>query len=201
MKNGEKTLVSSKKYYIITAVVIFCGILAALLYPMLTQAHAEVVYLRTSFPAQIQTEVVEYDPVYPEHDEADLDPEQRLVSMLQKDDLQVIYEKMEDTEKWHVVRMKVTGYCSCRKCCGKFSDGKTANQHRIRKGDVFVAADKRYSFGTEMIIPGYNQTQPVQVLDRGRLIKGNRLDVYFDTHRQAQKWGVKNIDVLVKTND
>lgn len=101
-------------------------------------------------------------------------------------------------ETWQVVRMKVTAYCRCPKCCGQFSDGKTACLHRIRKGDVFVAADKKWPFGTQMIIPGYNQNQPVEVKDRGRLIKGNRLDVYFDNHSQAKKWGSRTIDVLVK---
>jgi 3D (Asp-Asp-Asp) domain-containing protein len=100
--------------------------------------------------------------------------------------------------KWRVVRMKVTAYCPCRKCCGRHADGITACNHRIRLGDVFAAADKRYAFETEMIVPGYNGNQPIQVKDRGRLIKGNRLDVFFHSHQQAQKWGVKTLEVLVK---
>lgn len=94
--------------------------------------------------------------------------------------------------------MKVTAYCSCRRCCGRHADGITACNHRIRPGDVFAAADKQYAFGTEMIIPGYNDNQPIKVKDRGRLIKGNRLDVFFPSHQQAKKWGVKTLDVLVK---
>lgn len=101
-------------------------------------------------------------------------------------------------EEWRVVRMKVTAYCPCRKCCGRHADGITASNHRIRPGDVFVAADKRYSFGTEMIIPGYNSNKPVEVKDRGRLIKGNRLDIFFASHQQAKKWGTKTLNVLVK---
>ncbi|MEJ5259658.1 MAG: 3D domain-containing protein [Anaerohalosphaeraceae bacterium] len=107
-------------------------------------------------------------------------------------------EAKQPKEKWRVVRMRVTGYCPCAKCCGRYADGITASNHRIRPGDVFVAADKRYSFGTEMIIPGYNGNRPVQVKDRGRLIKGNRLDVFFASHEQAQKWGSKTLNVLVK---
>ena len=63
-----------------------------------------------------------------------------------------------------------------------------------------TTADKRYGFGTEMIIPGYNGNQSVDVKDRGRLIKGNRLDVFFHSHREAEKWGVKTLDVLVKVD-
>ncbi|MHC4207817.1 MAG: 3D domain-containing protein, partial [Planctomycetota bacterium] len=86
---------------------------------------------------------------------------------------------------WDVIEMRVTAYCWCWKCCGKHSDGITANGHRIRIGDTFVAADKKYSFGTEMIVPGYNKSQPVKVLDRGRVIRGNRLDIFFNSHHRA----------------
>ena len=99
---------------------------------------------------------------------------------------------------WETLRMKVTAYCACRKCCGKYANGRTANNHRIRNGDVFTAADKKFRFGTELIVPGYNNNEPVKVLDRGRVIKGNRLDVFYNSHRRAQKWGVKYLDVQVK---
>lgn len=107
----------------------------------------------------------------------------------------------EQQDQWKVVRMRVTAYCTCPRCCGKFADGRTANMHKVRRGDVFVAADKRIPFGTEMIIPGYNQERPVEVKDRGRLIKGNRLDVFFNNHKVAKKWGTRYLDVLVKVEE
>lgn len=100
--------------------------------------------------------------------------------------------------EWQTVQMRVTAYCPCPKCCGKYSDGKTACGHKIRPGDAFVAADKRYSFGTEMIIAGYQNGQPVKVLDRGGAIRGNRLDVFFHSHEEALEWGVKYLDVKVR---
>jgi len=69
---------------------------------------------------------------------------------------------------WRTVHMRVTSYCACRKCCGKYSDGRSASGHKIGQGDTFVAADKRHSFGTKMIVPGYNDRRPVQVLEIGR---------------------------------
>jgi len=99
---------------------------------------------------------------------------------------------------WDVVEMRVTAYCWCKKCCGKHSDGITAKGHRIRIGDTFVAADKKYLFGTEMIVPGYNNSQPVKVFDRGRVIKGNRLDVFFNSHHRAKVWGVRYLPVKVR---
>jgi len=99
--------------------------------------------------------------------------------------------------QWKVIRMRVTGYCPCAKCCGEYADGITASGHKIQPGDVFVAADKRYDFGTELIIDGYGDGEPVKVLDRGGAIKGNRIDAFFHTHQEALEWGVRNIDVKI----
>ena len=99
--------------------------------------------------------------------------------------------------EWETVRMRVTAYCPCLKCCGKYSDGVTACGHKIQPGETFVAADKGYPFGTEMIIAGYNNGKPVKVLDRGGAVRGDRLDIFFHTHEEALKWGVKYLDVKV----
>ena len=96
--------------------------------------------------------------------------------------------------------MRVSAYCPCEKCCGKNNDRKTASGHKIRRGDVFVAADTKYPFGTEIIVPGYNKSRPVKVLDRGYAIKGEKLDVFFDSHRKALNWGVQYLSVKVLTN-
>ena len=99
---------------------------------------------------------------------------------------------------WVVISMRVTAYCPCKKCCGEWADGVTANGHVIQPGDRFVAADSRFGFGTEMIIEGYNDSNVVKVLDRGGAIKGNKLDVFFNTHQEALEWGVRYIDVKVR---
>jgi len=106
--------------------------------------------------------------------------------------------KSEQSANWQVIKMRVTAYCPCPECCGTDSPGITASGYKIQSGDAFVAADKRYSFGTKMIIQGYNNDQPVKVLDRGGAIKGNRIDVFFPTHEEALEWGVKNIDVKIQ---
>ncbi|MBE0536260.1 MAG: 3D domain-containing protein [Phycisphaerae bacterium] len=97
--------------------------------------------------------------------------------------------------------MRVTAYCPCAKCCGQWADGITANGHRIVNGDRFVAADRRYVFGTELIIPGYDNDRPVKVLDRGGAIKGDKLDVFFNTHQEALEWGVRYLDVKVRSHN
>jgi 3D (Asp-Asp-Asp) domain-containing protein len=101
------------------------------------------------------------------------------------------------------VRMLVTAYCPCRKCCGRFSDGRTASGKSIYDNNcMFVAADTDLlPFGTYVSIPGYYQGHPVPVEDRGRKIRGYRLDVFFLSHQQARQWGARWIDVVVYLRD
>ena len=90
--------------------------------------------------------------------------------------------------------MRVTAYCACEKCCGKWADGITASGHVIRPGDKFCAAPKSIPFGTMIDIPGYGT---VPVMDRGGAIKEGRLDVFFASHQAALNWGVKNLQVKI----
>jgi 3D (Asp-Asp-Asp) domain-containing protein len=153
---------------------------------------------------QIMTENTETPEILPSNAREMPDIDQELLDLLRSASMAIDTTISRDptiqtmnNRQWKTVRMLVTGYCACPKCCGKFSDGRTANMHRIGKNDVFVAADKKVPFGTRVIIPGYNRDRAVEVKDRGRLIRGNHLDLYFSHHKTARKWGVKYLDVLV----
>jgi 3D (Asp-Asp-Asp) domain-containing protein len=97
-----------------------------------------------------------------------------------------------------VIRMEVTAYCPCPKCCGENAQGITASGHDVSYNNShFVAADTDLlPFGTKLIIPGYSGGT-VEVIDRGGAIKGNRLDVFFPTHEEALQWGRQIVDVQV----
>lgn len=97
-----------------------------------------------------------------------------------------------------------TGYCACGACCGwhrnwlgrpvytsgtmegqRKAVGVTASGSRARKGTI--AADTRlYPFGTVIYIDDYGYGR---VEDRGGDIKGDHLDLYFQSHEQALEWG------------
>ena len=100
---------------------------------------------------------------------------------------------------FRVMRMEVTAYCHCMKCCGPAAQGITASGKPVSyNGGLFVAADTSVlPFGTKLVIPGYANNKPVEVIDRGGAIKGHKLDVYFPTHQEARQWGRKKIDILV----
>lgn len=60
--------------------------------------------------------------------------------------------------------------------------------------DGTIAADTNfYKFGTRIYVPGYGMGI---VEDRGGAIKGtSRLDLYYDSHRDARRWGRRKIRV------
>jgi 3D (Asp-Asp-Asp) domain-containing protein len=99
--------------------------------------------------------------------------------------------------KLRTLRMEVTAYCPCTKCCGENARGLTASGHDVSYNNSrFVAADNNLPFGTKLVIPGY-AGGAVEVIDRGGAIKGNKLDVFFATHEEALQWGRQFIDVTV----
>lgn len=106
------------------------------------------------------------------------------------------------TSDGRLIRMRVTAYCPCLKCCGRDSTGLTASGNRVgANGSRFVAADTRLlPFRTKVSIPGYSGGSPVPVLDTGSAIKGRRLDVFFPSHSQAQRWGSRWLSVRVHTD-
>lgn len=85
---------------------------------------------------------------------------------------------------------KITAYCGCAKCCSK-TDGITASGTHVIAGRT-IAAPKEIPFGTKLMINGHVYT----VEDRGGAIKGNRIDIYFETHEEATKFGVQHIEVF-----
>ena len=94
----------------------------------------------------------------------------------------------------------VTAYCACKECCGKMPDdpwyGITATGTRATEGRT-VAVDPRviplggtiYFEGPDGLIGGYIAE------DTGGAIKGNRIDLYFDSHDAALEWGVRELEV------
>ena len=86
---------------------------------------------------------------------------------------------------------KITGYCSCAKCCGK-TTGRTASGTHATAGRT-VAASSALPFGTQVSINGHTYT----VEDRGGAIKGNRIDIYFSSHSEALAWGVRYLPVEI----
>ena len=82
---------------------------------------------------------------------------------------------------------QVTGYCSCSLCCGE-KEEKLTKSETVPKAAHTIAADPSViPLGTRIVIDGGSYV----VEDTGKAIKGNRLDIYFDTHEEAVRYGRK----------
>lgn len=87
----------------------------------------------------------------------------------------------------------ITAYCGCVKCCGK-TDKITASGVMATEGITIAADTNILPFGTKVIIDGNVYT----VQDRGGAIKGNRIDVYFESHQKALEHGIKkNKEIII----
>lgn len=71
--------------------------------------------------------------------------------------------------------------------------GVTASGKRVGRGTI--AADTRaYPFGTIMHVEGYGYGR---VEDRGGAIKGDHIDLFFPSHREARGWGKQTLRVKI----
>lgn len=88
----------------------------------------------------------------------------------------------------------LTAYCPCPICCGVYSNmtnPTTASGTRATAGRTIAADTSKFPFGTQLVING----QVYTVEDRGGAIKGNRIDIYFNTHQEAINFGRRNATV------
>ena len=87
---------------------------------------------------------------------------------------------------------KMTAYCSCEKCCGKWADGYTATNTKATEGRTVAVDPNVVPLGTEIIISGKSYIAE----DTG--VKGRKIDVYFDSHETALSYGVRYENVYIK---
>lgn len=111
-------------------------------------------------------------------------------------------ETKEETKEEYVSlgEFKLTAYCPCEKCCGKWANNRP---NGIVYGAIGEELKESYSiavdpdvipYRTEVIING--KTYKAQ--DCGGAIKGNRIDVYFEDHNDALEFGIQYEEVFVK---
>lgn len=88
----------------------------------------------------------------------------------------------------------LTAYCPCAICCGQYSNPSnptTASGTTATAGRTIAADTSRFPFGTQLVING----QVYTVEDVGGAIKGNKIDIYFNTHQEAINFGRQSAQV------
>lgn len=100
---------------------------------------------------------------------------------------------------------KLTAYCPCSKCCDKWGENRpvdkngkqivyTANQSIAQEGITIAADISVLPYNTRVIIDGHEYI----VQDRGGAIKGNRIDIYFESHQEALNFGVQYKEIFIE---
>lgn len=80
-----------------------------------------------------------------------------------------------------VLTIDATAYCPCSKCCGKWANGVTATG--LKAGYGVAAVDpKVIPLGTKLYVEGYGYCIAA---DTGGAIKGNRIDLCYNSHSAA----------------
>lgn len=108
------------------------------------------------------------------------------------------YEQEEIISRGNYVRNMVeftaTAYCSCEKCCGKWAKyNKTASGTTPKQGRT-IAVDKNViPLGSKVLIEGYGE---YIAEDTGSGIKGNRIDIYFESHQEALRFGRRKVELI-----
>lgn len=85
-------------------------------------------------------------------------------------------------------------YCPCEKCVGKKKIVRTASGTKP-KANYTIAVDTRIiPLGSILYIEGFGY---FIAQDTGSAIKGNRIDIFVDSHKQALKLGRKKANVYL----
>ena len=119
---------------------------------------------------------------------------------------QVAYQRYVD-----IIRVNGKGgasaYCLCQKCCGKSPSspgyGRTASGLVIVPGTgmkVLSVDPKVIPLGSKLYVQGLNGASDygyAVAADTGGAIKGNRVDLYMDSHQDALKWGRRDVRVYI----
>ena len=87
---------------------------------------------------------------------------------------------------------KTTAYCPCRGCSGRWG-GRTSTG-MIATADHTISVDPRViPYGSRLMIGGVIYTAE----DCGSGVRGNHIDIFFNTHGETRAYGTRNIEVFL----
>lgn len=94
-------------------------------------------------------------------------------------------------------KFKITHYCNCSICCGKYAGmGLTASGAKLQAGTTIAVDPKVIPYGTKITINGHTYIAQ----DCGGGVKGNHIDIYCSSHKEALANGTYTVEVF-KVNE
>ena len=101
--------------------------------------------------------------------------------------------RREEYEKNNLGQFRLTAYCDCKKCCGKWSGSPTASGTTPTPNRTIAVDTNIIPFGTKVMINGNVYVAE----DTGSAIIGNRIDIYMSDHQDALNFGVQYAEVHI----
>ena len=119
-----------------------------------------------------------------------------------------IPETVPKVEKVSLGEFTVTAYCPCKKCCGYWATVRPVDENGeqiVYTASGTVAAQGRTIAVDPEVIPygdkiWFNGPWGVQAFvaeDCGNGVKGNHIDIYFESHEEARVWAKQTREVWV----
>lgn len=107
------------------------------------------------------------------------------------------YDAVTDEPKLESIgTFTVTAYCPCTSCSDAWGD-MTATGVRAVEGRTIAVDPDVLPYGTTVYFDGIDGFGGYVAEDCGGAIDGKDIDIYFDTHEEAEAWGVKEREVFV----
>ena len=147
--------------------------------------------------------------IYFESIEEACQPEKVTSSVFHVEQCKVVKETTEQVteNKSNVQTFELTAYCACEICCGEYAKNRPTDENgkpivygstgeRLTSGYSIAVDPDIIPYGSEVIIDG----KVYKAQDCGGAIKGNRIDVFFDNHREALNFGrqTKGVEIIEK---
>ena len=110
------------------------------------------------------------------------------------EDAPIEQQAQNDDGHWEpIAEYKLTAYCGCRRCNGKWAGQPCANGRYPAAG--YTVACGNLPLGTHVFFNGHEYV----VEDRG--VYGNHIDIYMDSHSEARQFGVQRAFVFKWVTD
>lgn len=90
----------------------------------------------------------------------------------------------------------LTAYCPCRECSDEYGDMTATGVRAKAKHTIAVDTDV-IPYGSEVVVTVDGETRTYKAEDCGAKVNGKHIDIYFESHKEAESFGVQYADVLL----
>lgn len=103
-------------------------------------------------------------------------------------------EIVEPREIENIETFKITAYCPCELCCNDWADGITYTGTKATEGRTIAVDPNVIPLGTTVTIDGKDYVAE----DIGGAVRGNHIDMFFDSHKDALNFGRQYLEIHIE---